>query len=80
MSLATSSKTLQKSPKNSCLGFAIPYFHNGRMHGFMLDYLVRLANNGDELGMLILEVKGYGERAEVKTAAARRLLCGRECK
>jgi type III restriction enzyme len=66
--------------KNSGLGFAIPYFHNGRMHGFMLDHLVRLANNGDELGMLILEVRGYGERAEVKTAAARRWVCGRECK
>ena len=58
--------------KNSGLGFAIPYFHNGQMHDFVPDYLVRLGNNGDELGMLILEVKGYDERAEVKTAAAKR--------
>jgi len=36
------------------------------------DYLVPLANNGDELGTLILEVKGFDERAEVKTAAAKR--------
>jgi len=61
--------------KNSGLGFAIPYFHNGQMHDFVPDYLVRLGNNGDELGMLILEVKGYDERAELKTAAAKRW-CG----
>jgi type III restriction enzyme len=58
--------------KNSGLGFAIPYFHNGQMHDFVPDYLVRLGDNGNELGTLILEVKGYDERAEVKTAAAKR--------
>ena len=58
--------------KNSGLGFAIPYFHNGQMHDFVPDYLVRLANNGTELGTLILEVKGFDERAEVKKAAAKR--------
>jgi type III restriction enzyme len=58
--------------KNSGLGFAIPYFHNGQMHDFVPDYLVRLQENGRELGTLILEVKGYDEPAEVKAAAANR--------
>jgi type III restriction enzyme len=58
--------------KNSGLGFAVPYFHNGQMHDFVPDYLVRLANDGTELGTLILEVKGFDERAEVKKAAAKR--------
>ena len=58
--------------KNSGLGFAVPYFHNGQMHDFVPDYLVRLTNNGTELGTLILEVKGFDERAEVKKAAAKR--------
>ena len=58
--------------KNSGLGFAIPYFHNGQMRDFVPDYLVRLGSNGAEVGNLILEVKGYDERAEVKMAAAKR--------
>jgi len=58
--------------KNSGLGFAIPYFHNGQMHDFVPDYLVRLQANGRELGGLILEVKGYDEKAEVKAASAKR--------
>jgi len=59
--------------KNAGLGFAIPYFHNGQMHDFVPDYLARLQDSdGRELGMLILEVKGYDERAEVKEAAAKR--------
>jgi type III restriction enzyme len=58
--------------KNSGLGFAIPYFHNRQMHDFVPDYLVRLEQNGNEAGTLILEVKGYDERAEVKKAAAKR--------
>src|SRR5206468_11580418 len=58
--------------KNSGLGFGIPYFHNGQMHDFVPDYLVRVGRDGDELGELILEVKGYDECAEVKAAAAKR--------
>ena len=58
--------------KNSGLGFAIPYFHNGQMHDFVPDYLVRVGRDGEELGTLVLEVKGYDERAEVKAAAAKR--------
>jgi type III restriction enzyme len=58
--------------KNSGLGFAIPYFHNGQMHDFVPDYLVSVGRDGEELGTLVLEVKGYDERAEVKAAAAKR--------
>lgn len=58
--------------KNSGLGFAIPYFHNGQMHDFVPDFLVRLQVDSRELGGLILEVKGYDEKAEVKQAAAKR--------
>lgn len=58
--------------KNSGLGFAIPYLHNGQVRDFIPDYLVRLRNNGRELGTLILEVKGYDPLADEKQAAARR--------
>ncbi|MBA3342172.1 MAG: DEAD/DEAH box helicase family protein, partial [Gemmatimonadaceae bacterium] len=34
--------------KNAGLGFAIPYMHNGEMHDFMPDFIVRVrATNGD---------------------------------
>ncbi|MBI2862314.1 MAG: hypothetical protein HYX89_05810 [Chloroflexi bacterium] len=58
--------------KNSGLGFAIPYMHNGQHHEYTPDYLVRLQDDGKEIGTLILEVKGYDPLAEVKAAAAQR--------
>lgn len=58
--------------KNSGLGFAIPYMHNGEHHEYMPDFLVRLQDNGLEVGTLILETKGYDPLSEVKAAAARR--------
>jgi type III restriction enzyme len=58
--------------KNAGLGFAIPYLHNGQMRDFIPDYIVRLRDNGRELGTLILEVKGYDLLAEEKQAAALR--------
>jgi type III restriction enzyme len=58
--------------KNSGLGFAIPYLHNGQVRDFIPDYLVRLHDHGRELGTLILEIKGYDLLAEEKQAAARR--------
>ena len=39
--------------KNAGLGFAIPYFHNGRPHDYLPDFIVRL-NDGTHL---ILETK-----------------------
>jgi type III restriction enzyme len=58
--------------KNSGLGFTIPYLYNGQVRDFIPDYLVRLHNNGRQLGTLILEVKGYDQLAGEKQAAARR--------
>lgn len=58
--------------KNSGLGFAIPYLYNGQVRDFIPDYLVRLHDNGRELGTLILEVKGYDPLANEKQAAALR--------
>ena len=56
--------------KNAGLGFAIPYFHNGQMHDYMPDFIVRL--KGDPAMHLIVETKGYDPVADVKKAAAER--------
>ncbi|MBI4657712.1 MAG: type III restriction endonuclease subunit R, partial [Verrucomicrobia bacterium] len=63
-------KTVRSFVKNSGLGFAIPYLHNGQMHDYMPDFLVRL--NTSEERYLILETKGYDPLEEVKKAAAER--------
>ena len=57
--------------KNAGLGFAVPYFHNGRPHDYEPDFIIRL--KGGEGRHLILETKGYDPLAEVKEQAARRL-------
>jgi type III restriction enzyme len=56
--------------KNAGLGFAIPYLHNGQMHDYMPDFIIRLRS--DQPHHLILEVKGYDTLEEVKAAAAQR--------
>jgi type III restriction enzyme len=56
--------------KNAGLGFAIPYFHNGRAADYMPDFIVRL--KGEAPRFLILETKGFDDLADVKAAAARR--------
>ncbi len=56
--------------KNAGLGFAIPYLHNGQMHDYVPDFLVRLRT--DPPVHLILETKGYDPLEEVKRAAAER--------
>ena len=67
---------LDKSPavhsfvKNASLGFAIPYLHNGQMHDYLPDFIIR--SQADKDRHLILEVKGYDPLEEVKTAAALR--------
>ncbi len=60
--------------KNAGLGFAIPYFHDGQMHDYVPDFIVRLAANGDGSSSpnLILEIKGFDPLRDVKTAAAER--------
>jgi type III restriction enzyme len=32
--------------KNSGLGFAIPYLHNGQMHDYIPDFIIRLKTHG----------------------------------
>jgi type III restriction enzyme len=54
--------------KNAGLGFAIPYFHNGRAHDYQPDFIVRLRNSEH----VIVETKGFDELADVKKAAAER--------
>jgi type III restriction enzyme len=56
--------------KNAGLGFAIPYLHNGQMHDYVPDFLIRL--NAAVPHYLILETKGFDPLAEVKKAAAER--------
>ena len=56
--------------KNSGLGFAIPYLHNGQMHDYVPDFIVRL--NSQPQQHLILETKGYDPLEEIKQAAADR--------
>ena len=58
--------------KNSGLGFAIPYVHNGQSHDYVPDFIVRLAGAPDSF--LILETKGFDDLAAVKEAAALRWL------
>ena len=60
--------------KNAGLGFAVPYFHDGQMHDYVPDFLIRLEVNGNasRASNLILEVKGYDPLRDVKTAAAER--------
>jgi len=57
--------------KNAGLYFTIPYLHNGQMHDYVPDFLVRLKI--DPVLNLILETKGHNDPLEeVKTAAAHR--------
>ena len=56
--------------KNEGMGFGIPYLHNGEMHDYMPDFLVRLQHG--EKCHLILETKGYDPLKEVKKGAADR--------
>ena len=56
--------------KNAGLGFAIPYLHNGQMHDYVPDFILRLDTPAERY--LILETKGYDPLAGVKQAAAHR--------
>lgn len=58
--------------KNFNLGFAIPYEHNGVAREYLPDFLVRVQKDGREVGMLILETKGYDPLKHVKIGAAHR--------
>ncbi len=56
--------------KNAGLGFAIPYLHNGQMHDYMPDFIIRL--KADKPRHLILETKGFDPLEGVKWEAAER--------
>jgi type III restriction enzyme len=56
--------------RNSGLGFAIPYLHNGQMHDYVPDFIIRLKTEPPI--HLILETKGYDPLEEVKRAATER--------
>ena len=58
--------------KNSGLGFAIPYFHNGQPHDYVPDFLIRLNSDEGKTSHLILETKGFDPLEEIKRAAADR--------
>jgi type III restriction enzyme len=64
------SPKVQAFVKNAGLGFAIPYLHNGQMHDYLPDFIIRL--DGGKSRYLILEVKGHDPLEEVKSAAAQR--------
>jgi len=63
-------KVVDAFVKNAGLGFAIPYLHNGQVHDYQPDFIVRL--KGTPIAHLILETKGFDELAEVKAGAAER--------
>lgn len=48
----------------------MPYLHNGQMHDYVPDFIVRLKT--DPVIHLVLETKGYDPLEEVKRAAAER--------
>jgi type III restriction enzyme len=54
--------------KNQGLGFAIPYLHDGGLHNYVPDFIVRLENGVH----LVLEPKGHDLLEEVKKQAAER--------
>jgi len=56
--------------KNAGLGFAIPYFDNGQPHEYVPDFLIRL--KAPKLVTMVLEIKGFDPKKEVKRAAAER--------
>ncbi|MGA8781109.1 MAG: hypothetical protein WB567_10220 [Terracidiphilus sp.] len=63
-------KTLRDFVKNAGLGFAIPYLHNGQMHDYEPDFIVRM--KGEAPLNIILETKGYDPLKDVKRQAAER--------
>jgi type III restriction enzyme len=61
---------VQAFVKNTGAGLAIPYLHNGQMHDYIPDFLIRFKEPPET--HLIVETKGYDDKEEIKTAAARR--------
>ncbi|WP_428485417.1 BPTD_3080 family restriction endonuclease [Rhodopila sp.] len=64
--------TVRSFVKNVGLSFTIPYLHNGKLSGYMPDFMVRL--EAEDERYLIVEIKGADREgtAEVKAQAAHR--------
>lgn len=56
--------------KNAGLGLAIPYLHNGQIHEYLPDFIIRLKS--ETPCHLLLETKGHDPLVELKDAAAER--------
>jgi type III restriction enzyme len=56
--------------KNAGLGFAMPYLHNGQVHDYVPDFIVRLKTEPAQY--LVLETKGFDPLEGIKVAAAMR--------
>jgi hypothetical protein len=56
--------------KNTGLGFSVPYLHNGQMHDYIPDFIVKLKTTPE--AHLILETKGFDPLGDVKREAAER--------
>lgn len=65
-------KLVEAYVKNAGLGFTIPYLHDGQMHDYIPDFIIRLASEDGVARHLILETKGYDPLDGVKAAAAER--------
>lgn len=63
-------KKVRAFVKNAGLGFAIPYLHNGQMHDYQPDFIIRLESKKERY--LILETKGYDPLGDLKRSAAER--------
>jgi type III restriction enzyme len=65
-------KLVEAYVKNAGLGFTIPYLHDGQMHDYIPDFIIRLVSSDGLPTHLILETKGYYLLDDVKAAAAER--------
>ena len=56
--------------KNAGMGFAIPYLFNGQPHDYEPDFIIRLSGRDNDF--LIIETKGFDDKADAKKQAAER--------
>ena len=62
---------VQAFAKNEGMGFGIPYLHNGQIHDYIPDFLIRLICTEEII--LILETKGFDDPLkDIKRSAAER--------
>ena len=64
--------------KNSGLGFAIPYLHNGQMHDYIPDFIIRLKTEPPV--HLILETKGVRRKGRDQGGSRKAVGGSGECR